>query len=73
MQPEDVRRLQAVFIKADEDGDGALSVDEFKGALLNAAGSYDKYVGEQVDFFFSSLGNTPTTTHISLHFFSFEK
>ncbi len=44
MQPDDVRRLQTLFIKADEDGDGALSISEFKGALLNAAGTYDKYV-----------------------------
>ncbi len=42
MQPDDVRRLQALFVRADEDGDGALSLSEFESVLLHAAGDYDK-------------------------------
>eukprot|EP01084_Bolivina_argentea_P147063 257355_1 len=48
MQPDDVRRLQALFIKADEDGDGALSLYEFKSVLLHAAGDYDKLSEEDI-------------------------
>ncbi len=63
MQPDDVRRLQALFIKADEDGDGALSLDEFKSVLLHAAGTYDRYVVVQLEFVHFFYSQQP---HISL-------
>jgi calcium-dependent protein kinase len=53
LEPEAMKDLQAEFVKADKDGDGALSLEEFKSVLLRTA-EHSNMTEEEVQKLFAS-------------------